>query len=67
MKVKDLVNVTLATMPMEIWAYHGGEMEMLLKIFSLYFNGKLMVPEPIMEMEILVISINEDGLNVEVK
>lgn len=64
MKLKDLTNVLIAGMPVEV-KLNG---EMLISVSSLYFGGHCMIPESVMEMEVELVSLATDnGLVVDVK
>lgn len=64
MKVKDLINVTVPGMPMEI--YLDGENELLIKASSLYFASECLIPKVIRDMDIAYIAIQPDGSGLEV-
>ena len=53
MKIKDLVGVTLPTMPVRV------EMDnvLVIEVCNLFYNGECMIPKPVMEMEIECVSL----------
>ena len=63
MKLKDLVKVLIAGMPVEVQL----KGEMLVSASSLYFGGHCMIPEYVLEMEVDLVSLADNGLVVDVK
>lgn len=64
MKVKDLIAVTLPSMPMEIRL--EPENEVLIAVSSLYFASECLIPKVIRDMDIAYIAIQPDGFGLEV-
>ena len=68
MQVKDLVEVTLATMPVRI--EHNNTL--VIEVCHLFYNGECMIPKPVMEMEVECVSLyygddQDMGLLIEVR
>ena len=67
MKVRDLANVTLASMPVRVDTMDD---ETLISVGSLFFNGECMLPNKVLDMEVKIISLSleeEGGLLINVE
>ena len=66
MKVKDLVDVTIRSMPVRVDTMDN---ETLISVGSLFFNGECMLPNKVLDMEVKMISLSpeeEGGLLINV-
>ena len=67
MQVKDLVEVTLATMPVRV----ERDNILLIEVCNLFYNGECMLPRVIMEKEVECVSLyifqDDMGLLIDVR
>lgn len=57
MKVKDLVDVTIRSMPVRVDTMDN---ETLISVGYLFFNGKCMLPNNVLDMEVKMISLSPE-------
>ena len=57
MKVRELVDVTLASMPVKV---DTTDNEFLVSVGWLFFNGECLIPNYVLEMEVNTISLFSD-------